>query len=633
MSVWGLAGSLLRIRPRTRAAAPRRPARKAGRRTMSLAFAILLYGVIGILIAAGVVWYVTAVKARFFGATPAPSLGEVQIVGLDEARTQALVGSLPQMVIAQLNHLKARTNAAIRALVEAEGALDTTGARPADPRFVDLPVPADFTRRIEIEFKVAEVELGWLVSLFVEQARDQNQVQISVSFTGDAQQASIFGFLPGDQGYSFVIETGGELRDIVPAIAAAILQYSVQRQDQSFEVLDAAAFGQMIDALADYSALERSRRLLGSVPDALRDNYRPILERIEPHARRFPGWRDLQWLASQLAERAQAWEAARLFYGNVVALTPPEDSRLQLLTAKLATIEERLRADQQVALAEAAGTDQADAPAEVAARTREAAARTPEDPRVARLRELIGLPAPVSAAGVRIGIVGGVPWPEAVAGLTIEEAAAGAGDDALRDYTTELLQAVRLVAPDATFVFAPIGGGKSYGGMNDLLTAMGAIFRADVDVVLLTWGADRVQPVIDEAIARHAEDAVIVLAAGNTPGTSPYVAVAEDALIACAADPAGGRAAFSASAPGSVWAPGEAVPIISPRTGGIELRAGTSFAAALVAGGAALLQAAAPEAAPAAIRQALVETAAPRVEGGPALLNIEAARTRLAGGS
>ena len=160
----------------------------------------------------------------------------------------------------------------------------------------------------------------------------------------------------------------------------------------------------------------------------------------------------------------------------------------------------------------------------------------------------------------------------------------------LRDYQTTVWQAVRLVAPDAAFVFSPIPGGSTYAQTSALLIALKRLLDRRPDIVLVTFGSPRADPAIDAVIREAAPRALLVLAAGNEGGLSGYAGLADVAAVTSATGPAGAPAPFSSRAMPAIWAPGTDIPIISSATGRQDLRSGTTYAAAIASGAAALLR-------------------------------------------
>ena len=204
---------------------------------------------------------------------------------------------------------------------------------------------------------------------------------------------------------------------------------------------------------------------------------------------------------------------------------------------------------------------------------------------------------------VRIGFVGN-PWPEAL--KTIQSKVLKTGDgqpESISDYATGLLQAARIVAPDARYEFAGIDQMSA----SSLLAALNALAGSDADIVVFSYGP--ASPAVLSAIRTMAQKQVVIVSAGNDGGASSYAAVDDVALVAGAVDGNGRLLPFSSKSERSVSAPGDKIPIILPATGEVSLSSGTSYSAALAGGAAALLKAEYPAATPMQIVAAIRDTA------------------------
>ena len=405
----------------------------------------------------------------------------------------------------------------------------------------------------------------------------------------------------------------------------------------AFAALDATAFQATVEALEAYARLAFARRWItvaeGSAAtgqDRLRGEYAEVLAKVKSTAQRYTGWEGLQWLAAQAAKEAGDWASALEFYGSLkrLAEVSANDPLLSRLTIAIQDAERRLAEQQAVIVAAARG--------EVPTSERKLTASVATGEAARRVLEAIGLTAPGTAAGVTIGILGAAPWDEAIANSPVEVLDGDMPTEApndLRDYQTTVWQAVRLVAPDAAFVFSPIPGGSTYAQTSALLIALKRLLDRRPDIVLVTFGSPRADPAIDAVIREAAPRALLVLAAGNEGGLSGYAGLADVAAVTSATGPAGAPAPFSSRAMPAIWAPGTDIPIISSATGRQDLRSGTTYAAAIASGAAALLRREHPQATAAQLREALLATSRP-AEGRqePAIINVPDAQSRLAAG-
>jgi subtilisin family serine protease len=228
---------------------------------------------------------------------------------------------------------------------------------------------------------------------------------------------------------------------------------------------------------------------------------------------------------------------------------------------------------------------------------------------VAPLKALLRVPAPLPAhADVKVAFVG-EPWAQAlkmVRSNILQKAKQQ--HDSLYDHTTGLLQATRVIAPDATYQFVGVETSVA-GGLAEaeLVRALGSIKASDAEVLVFGYGPANQQ--LLRILREIAGRMVVVIAAGNTADTSSFAPLDDVALIVGATDANGSLTKFSDSSPRSVSAPGADIPVVSPTTGNMSRFSGTSYSAALAGGAAALLKASRPSATPQQIINALRETA------------------------
>ena len=190
-------------------------------RSMATALAIAVYVGLGAAIVAAAVWYADAVLQRFFTMDPTPAIAPITIVGADEAVAKSYAAGLPTMIIAATNDLKLRANAAIRTLAEAKNELAQS---PKPVEDVDLPVPSEFREELTVNLKIADVDVGPLLSFLLERARDPNVLRLTVALDADGKGSDVYGFLPGQAGYGFAARSSGDLPGIARAVAVQLVR-------------------------------------------------------------------------------------------------------------------------------------------------------------------------------------------------------------------------------------------------------------------------------------------------------------------------------------------------------------------------------------------------------------------------
>ena len=558
---------------------------------------ILIFLGVGVLIAAAAIWYVTTVVHWWNANRGPPSLGTVTVLGLAEPQAKAMSAALPAMILSELRRLGERTNQAKRQLQE----LEQTQSQQAflqDPRFEPVPVPESLKTEVAIPQQVAGVEIGWLLSWIKDILAPTNVIDLTASYEADGKKATVFGHAKGRTGYAFYVrDDTGRPDEIAQAAAAAIIQHEQRQGEIAVQPLPPAAYLPVVDALSAYATYEKVVR---SYPDPsgrpdFTPQYKAQLQTLAPIAEVYTQWGELQWLAAEIAERAGDRQKALVFTESEQRITPRNDRRYPRLAARLQRLNERT-------VAEATPAAQKEA-------AREKAGQEVAEELVAPFKTRIELPRPVPAhAGVRLAFVG-EPWPQALKTVrnTILRKATKQ-HESLSDYTTGLMQTVRIVAPDANYQFVGVES-SGQGTLNDseLLRALNTVAASNAEVLVFGYGPGN--PTTIRLLRQLAERIVVVVAAGNESGTSSYAALDDVALIVGAVDAKGAATSFTDSSPRSVSAPGSDIPIFSPITGNITRSSGTSYAAAFVGGAAVLMKAARRDATTKQVVDALRETA------------------------
>ncbi|MEA2883849.1 MAG: hypothetical protein QOH32_3105 [Bradyrhizobium sp.] len=559
----------------------------------------LIFFSVGVLITAAALWYVTTVIHWWKANSGPPSLGTVRVLGLAEVPTKALAEGLPSMILSELRRLGERTNLAKRQLRELEGT-STQQTVLQDPRFEAVPVPEGLKTEVAIPQQIAGVEVGWLLTWIKDLLAPTNVIDLTVSYDADGKKATVFGQAKGRDGYAFYVRDEGGLPDeIAQAAAAAIIQNEQRRGEIAVQPLPSSKYLPVVDALSAYATYEKVVRSYRDQDDRpnFKAQYIAQLQSIGLIAETYVQWGELQWLAAEVAERAEDRQKALTFTENEQRITPRDDPRYPRLAARLKRLNE-------VKIAAASAPDARE-------KNREKAGQPIDENTVAPFRRLIGISPPVPEhKDVRIAFVG-QPWPQALKNVqsrVLQEARQQ--HESLSDYTTALMQTARIVAPNAFYEFAGVESSLT-GALTEfeLIKGLSVIQASDANVLVFGYGP--ANPASLTILRELAAKKVVVLAAGNNSGVSSYAPLEDVALVVGAIDGSGGLAKFSDSSPRAVTTPGSNIPTVSAATGEVIKSNGTSYSAALAGGAAALLAAKYPAATAIQIVTALRDTARP----------------------
>lgn len=603
---------------------------------MALATSVLIFGAIGFALAAATIGYVTALRDRFLSEQGPPQLAPFEIVGVSAPEVATLRTALPRMVIAHLQNLKTRANDAIDSLAQARLSLDQSATAPAALSFAEILVPERLQRSIDLDIKVADVELGWLFSLLLKQTRSQRILEVTLSFDQLNKRTHVYGSVPGDQGYSFTLELTTDLKDIVNGIAGVILQKATRGHHVLSDALEPSVFQLMVDALADYAHLERQRRVATPDPAA----YNEILTRLRPHVARLNKWEDFQWLTAQLSERAHDWELARISYSNLLGLTPQAHANFAFLEAKVTSFGEHAKSRETgpPTGATVAKISEPSAPGRPSHTPSDDSGKTIDATLAKPFAETLRLNELQNTSNIKIAVIGGAPWVAAddTSITLLGSKDANFGTKSMRDYQTELLQAIRLFARESKFIYTPLMHEGDFIATTDMLAGLHQLINDDANrpnMLLLTYSSAVPSMALNHAIKSMPPDIFVVVAAGNDGNAeepvariSTYADIADKALVVGSVSRSGRRSSWSSVGAGLVFAPGDDIPVISATTGRQALRSGTAFAAAVAAGAVSNLFAAYPNEAATRIHKAIQDSATGQTNSdAPRILNVAGA--------
>lgn len=553
-------------------------------------------------------WTVDSYRPRSLPASMAP----LRLSGVSDTDGKA-GASLANLLIGRLGSLRAEIGDTLAQLDQPVNAMagqllpqDLGGAS----RVTRLEVPTGLLAPLDIDMSIAGVEVGGIFKWIHDAVASDDALHLTVDMAKGT--ALVSGVWNGGRDSLWLEVTSSAAdqpvahRELIEAMAFALAKRQLEGAVPELTSLRLEDFRTLVTTLRGIAELDRQSRL-GAAAAA---GFKPFHDQLSTlMGERAPNWRALVQLSARVAERAGEFDAAGRLYERLLTMKDlPERDKVRIQTA-LAAIE----AQQAPPRAPGRAPATAEAPSEDGWPLAAIGATA--------LRN--------RGRGVRIAIVGGLPLAETLRDVRHERLGPpGRGSDSdMAEYVSTLVQTVRLLAPDATFVFAPAAGQGGALSTADLLTAMNHMVEAQPDVLLLTFAPLQGAAMVDAIEILSNGGTVVVTAAGNegrqTQG-SLGTPLERQVLVSSAVDGTGRPARFSSRSNLSLWAPGVDIPI-QERSGRPSARSGTAYSAALTAGAAALLREREPSLTPMAVRERLLTTSVANRAGGPRVIRVDKA--------
>ena len=181
-------------------------------------------------------------------------------------------------------------------------------------------LPQLFSQPIDVNLTIADVDLGPLLAFLTAATATKDILEITATISPDGRTAHVYGYLPGSSGYSFSKST-----DVAPdsmadtAATSIVAEVLKERAGPALAALGASEYGKVLSVLSEYAGQLRLAPIRASRTGA---DLEPLNDRLKEIAPRFSRWRDLQWLAAEIAEKSAAWEDAYAYYDNLLEMTP-----------------------------------------------------------------------------------------------------------------------------------------------------------------------------------------------------------------------------------------------------------------------------------------------------------------------
>jgi len=417
-------------------------------------------------------------------------------------------------------------------------------------------------------------------------------------------------------------------KQVVDAVAYTIAQYRFAQHVPEAASLE---WGEFRDLLV---TVKRSAQLNARAKQgrAAATEYTALMPAVKALVEKAPQWRSLLGVAAQIAHNANDRAAEAGYSERELALLPSDSADRPPLADRVTKLNEELAAIAMgpVVPSAAGPTTQPTTRPTTTVAAGSSTPLQPDESAAKRLRRMVGTSDLAMTHAPVIAVVGGLPDANLIPDAKVEfvgvksASAVSTPDDFMPEYNATLVQAARLVAPDARFLFAPAPG---FGGTSTtaLLPSVRALVDQRPDVLLVALKGvddDQWQSLFAEA-ADHGT--VVVLSAGNEyPKPLPFAGkqLIERLMVVAAVSATGKAADFTQRGPRCFWAPGTDIPVVVAG-GRRETRDGTAYSAAIAAGVVARVRDRRGDRDVTRLLESLAKSARPVSVGGPRVLSFD----------
>jgi hypothetical protein len=476
-----------------------------------------------------------------------------------------------------------------------------------------LSLPDQLFEPISIEMKLAGVEVGGMISWLQGWFSRDNLLQISVE--RDDKEARVAGVWNAGRS-SLWFKTGPSDQAIISALAYALAQREFAKNVTEINALGVGEFESLLGALNELARLQAQAAHERPVDG----EYEGVFASINDLVEKAPRWRELQHVGAELAEKVGRYQRAVDLYAREVALGEETGQNMAPIQWRMGELRDKLKIAKR--------SEALTAPAAATVR----ATGWPLD--------ALGVTSVNMSSSPTVAILGGLPLAGALSAeqkrLVPTEAEISEPDGGgMAQYVTTVVQAVQLVAPQTKFLFTPVDDGTDLSfSTGAIVAALDRLVVAEPEILLITLGpldGAVEQRVIERAVERGI---VVIVAAGNDQGKPiPFAGsqLEQKLMIVSSVNTDGQKSPFTQFDEGVFWAPGQGIPVRPDlKTQKVEVRAGTTYAAALASGIVARILAEYPDLERPKLLSTLRETSTPTKPGsGEQVLNLDAALTKL----
>ncbi len=521
------------------------------------------------------------------------------------------------MLIAQVNEA-ARQLEAARSLLSS-GQATGVGPLMQGSAGTDIPFPPQLFEVNTPELQIGNVDVGKLLGWLQKIVGDSRSVDFSVLpyKENGVDVVAVSGELSalGERPIYIRAIPDNELR-IIDAIADELFHRSfvtsVPELSRS-KAGETKALRDILNKLADFERRSTFDTVTTKEFGDLEADAKNISESIDK-------WAPALVVAARIAEGQENFPSAIERYRAARKLTKAGEALATALDAKIDELTKKNAVQQSI---NAASTGAAQSAEDLIKIMRMSNA-------VQALLDEIGASAS-ELAEVEISIVGGnLPaqfWPHATPDKRLETS------DVLSEYTGTLASVLWTFLPKAKLDVIPVAGSNVDSAA--IVAALEEALKKSPKVLLVpfgNWVDDPNDPAWLALKKLTMQDTLVVLPSGNEPKIQNKVMDAEktadDFLILAASDSASNPAAYSADS--SLWAPGDAIPVLTTEQSQISVRSGTAYSAAFGAGVAAVLRSEFPDKSARKLIEVLKATAT--IKKSVPIINLANARSALAAG-
>ncbi len=555
------------------------------------------------------VWFIRFAIDSFSWRKLPDTIAPALFVGIEDKDAkagQALAG----MILGRLGKIREEVAATVDQLRTPLS--EVPGIRTQDVyEAVDIELPTGLLGPLNIEMKVGGVEVGGILNWIHRTLASDSSLHLTVE-NGNGR-AIVSGSWNDGKDTLWVEVTGDTTKPITndriaSAVAYALTQRQVASRMGEVGALTAQEFEELMKTLGSVAALNNQ----ASWGRAAESEFAALFDQIDKLVARTPRWKGLVHFSARLADRGGKTERALVLYKDMLALLDNKSEPHEDVLKRIGVLSERLKA-----LASVPTTKQASSVA---------------SPKALSTWPLsaLGIASLDMPTKVRIGVLGGVPSEgtlnpshyEIVGGGTAKPA-----DKMMAEYVRTVVQAVQLVAPNASFVFAKSNAKNGMNSDSGIADELAVLAKAKPDIILATFGT------VPGSLYLRAIETIIpgkmlvVLPAGNSRGEPPPfdgTPLADKVLVAASIDIGGKPSEFTQEGKTVLWAPGEKIPL-TPFGEKIDLRAGTTYSAALAAGVAARILAKHPGIEPNLLVSILRDSAQSFSDGGQRVVHLSRA--------